>query len=140
MTEMEAAESNFKCKDQSLKIRSYDQLNGRDSWFLAKDQMICKVTNVILLNTNQELSVTTYSFQRAKSYFTEPIDSKLLGICVLDKNSKSREKTISIDDLEKKYVAIMDVNDIILIINFILLFFFFRLYVIETIYFTWIPA
>ena len=77
--------------------------------------MICKVTNVNLLNTNQELSVTTYSFQRAKSYFTEPIDSKLLGICVLDKNSKSRGKTISIDDLEKKYVAIMDVNDIILI-------------------------
>ena len=112
---MEAAESNFKCKDQSLKIRSFDQLNGRDSWFLAKDQMICKVTNVNLLKTNQELSVTTYSFQRAKSYFTEPIDSKLLGICVLNKNSKSREKTISIDDLEKKYVAIMDVNDIILI-------------------------
>lgn len=41
LTEMEKAESDFKFKDVSLKIRSCDQFNGRDSWFLTKSKKSC---------------------------------------------------------------------------------------------------
>ena len=103
----------FLSKNVKTKIRSANAVD-RDSWFLLKNIKICKVVG--LRNDKDEINAHLYCFQRSKPYFSKPLDSKLLNICLFSQNSHFVISTISRNDIDKKFDAIPKAEGTLLLI------------------------
>ena len=57
----------------------------------------------------------SFRLKKSRSYFSEPIDSKDLGICILPENTKHKDTIISKSDIKKKFVALPSKNGMLLI-------------------------
>ena len=106
--EMEENGVDFVSKVIKTKIK---QKGDRDSWFLLTNNKICKILDV----RNNEISARLFPFKKSRSYFSEPIDSKDLGICILPENTKHKDTIISKSDIKKKFVALPSKNGMLLI-------------------------
>ena len=103
VTEMNANEYQMIAKDIKTKIQS-NKKNDKNSWFLLKNNSICEI---VKLNHDGTMRANLYSFTKARSYFTEPLDSKLLHICFLPRSLKFKKvNNITEGDIFKKFVSI----------------------------------
>jgi len=109
--EMETSSYNFASKVKKTKIQP-NVKTDRNSWFLLKNNKICEIVN---LKKDQEFEVKLYSFNRSLSYFDEPVDSKLLKICLLPKQAHFQTTHISEHEILQKFVAIPDKDGVLLI-------------------------
>jgi len=108
---MEESELHFLSKNIPTNLNSSTKSN-MDSWlFFLKNNKICEIIEV---KRNEDITVNLYSFRTSLSFFHEPVDSKLLGICFLPNNSHFKI-TISRADITKKFVAFPDEEGILLI-------------------------
>jgi len=113
MKEMEISNITFLSKNIKTRIRPISNAVDRDSWFMLKNKKICKV--VRLKNDKNDIKAQLYCFNRSKPFFSEPLNSKLLNICFLPRNTQFVVGIISKADIFKKFVAIPEGEGTLLI-------------------------
>lgn len=84
--------------------------NEKNAWFLLKSGSYAKV----ILSQNGQYQCKIYKNQHLHNLFTEPTESKNLGIVILINNTKT-EKLISKDDIKKKVVCVNTENGYVLV-------------------------
>lgn len=110
--EMEISDVGYQSKNLQTTIKP--AIGGdRNSWFLLRSNKICEVVG--LEHETDHVIAKLYCFQRSSSFFTEPLNSKVLKICFLPKNSEFVIHTILKSDIDKKFVAIPDREGTLLI-------------------------
>ena len=102
ISEMQTSNYTLMSKQINTKIQANTK-NSRNSWFLLKNHKICEITR---LKGNNQFEAKLYSFNRSLPYFKEPLNSKLLQICFLPKNSIFIRASIGKNDILKKFALL----------------------------------
>ena len=109
LSEMEHVEGNFKFKTSITHISGR---SNRNSWFLTSENKVCRVIEPI---GNNKFLVDIVNFDRALPYFKQPIDSKLMNICLLPNTIRFRRVELSRSQFKQKFVTFQSEGGILLI-------------------------
>ena len=90
---------------------TYVTEGGRDSWFLKTDGSICRVVGI----EGKKLRIVTLPSKSLENFFTDPVESKLVGIYKIKlKTLSGKASTCSHQDLKRKLVCLVHKKNVIL--------------------------